>query len=355
MKKSSGTAAATSAAKWRWFSPPSSSPLLSFFFSAARHHRRGSGGTSPLSSPSRMRSSPALLLSHHRHHHHPATGQRRRCRRRFFWSALLCCLALAGIVLLDDVDKDVAKGRSNRNNKHQPTTATLFLRRKALDTAVGTSDAVVHSRDDNDELGIRRIVYFSDFSGYHSKSKVTELDRRAEKRRIVSSLSKMIIHDDSSTAAEEVRLRYPLKNKAGPGNRVRFDDQTRYYAHGKSEDFYNMERRNWPEHAFQKSCRPMYKWQSLQFPVCNRVHETMDWAATVQKRQLDLLSDKGFWRHAWLYDENYNGGAAAIATNRSNICSGTVNGTATTTGGCDSTFRNRNMTNANVTVWKTFK
>jgi len=126
---------------------------------------------------------------------------------------------------------------------------------------------------------------------------------------------------------------YPItirSQNSTTGSAIRVHDQTRWYAHGDSSDFRGMERRQWPEHPFQKKCVPMHKWQSTQFPSCNKIHEEMDWTHNLIHEQLSLLSSKGFWRHAWKYDED----------GRNN-----TNSSAAT---------NRTTTNS-ITVWKTFK
>lgn len=88
-------------------------------------------------------------------------------------------------------------------------------------------------------------------------------------------------------------------------SKLRMHDQTRFYANGSSADFDGMERRVWPEHPFQKSCVPMHKWQSTQFPVCNSIHE-MNMQSNIATERLSILNGNGFWRNAWKYEEDPN-------------------------------------------------
>ena len=77
-------------------------------------------------------------------------------------------------------------------------------------------------------------------------------------------------------------------------------DLTRYYPQIDSADEeYHMERKEWPRHDFDPdNCRPMHEWQSTSFPVCNTIHETNLGDGMVDN-DFDLISNKGFWRHAW--------------------------------------------------------
>jgi hypothetical protein len=46
----------------------------------------------------------------------------------------------------------------------------------------------------------------------------------------------------------------------------------------------------------------MADWQTTFYPVCNELHAT-DMPDSLVDTDLNLLSRKGFWRHAWQMDE----------------------------------------------------
>ena len=77
-------------------------------------------------------------------------------------------------------------------------------------------------------------------------------------------------------------------------------DLTRWYPQiDSSDERFHMERKVWPRHEIDpEHCHPMHAWQSTSFPVCNTIHE-MNIQQSVVKKDLDLISKKGFWRHAW--------------------------------------------------------
>jgi hypothetical protein len=84
-------------------------------------------------------------------------------------------------------------------------------------------------------------------------------------------------------------------------------DLTRWYPQIDSADErFHVERNIWPVHEVDPvHCRPMHAWQSTSFPVCNTIHET-DMRASLQHEKWQLISRKGFWRHAWR-SEDRNG------------------------------------------------
>jgi hypothetical protein len=84
------------------------------------------------------------------------------------------------------------------------------------------------------------------------------------------------------------------------------DDTTRLYGTGDSSDLSTMERRIWPRHELDSHCVPMHQWQTTMFPTCNDMH-ALGVADTLVEANLSLLSNRGFWRHAWRYHkENVN-------------------------------------------------
>lgn len=95
---------------------------------------------------------------------------------------------------------------------------------------------------------------------------------------------------------------YPLELRQMPTNTSNID-LTRYYPVGSSKDFPKMERRRWPRHEFDPNCVPSAEWQSSFYPVCNDIHATADLRDALISGSLSLLSNKGFWRHAWRFDQ----------------------------------------------------
>jgi hypothetical protein len=106
------------------------------------------------------------------------------------------------------------------------------------------------------------------------------------------------------------------------------DDPTRRYSRpdfsSRDDPAATMERRHWPVHElYPERCVPMSPWQSMSFPVCNLVHEHSFREGLVASAtnetgngdglekvnaghgqgRLELLSSKGFWRHAWKHEE----------------------------------------------------
>lgn len=72
-----------------------------------------------------------------------------------------------------------------------------------------------------------------------------------------------------------------------------------YGTEASSNDFPTKERRIFPQHEYDPHCEPIDpSWQSTSFPTCNNVHEDSITEALVDETQ-NLLSSKGFWRHAW--------------------------------------------------------
>lgn len=78
------------------------------------------------------------------------------------------------------------------------------------------------------------------------------------------------------------------------------EDFTRFYPQIDSADEdYHIERKQWPQHDFDpENCRPMHKWQSTSFPVCNTIHEK-DILSSMVENSFQSITQKGFWRHAW--------------------------------------------------------
>jgi hypothetical protein len=82
-----------------------------------------------------------------------------------------------------------------------------------------------------------------------------------------------------------------------------------------------MELRRWPVHELDpEHCVPIAPWQSHFYPVCNVVHEhsfqqgltanSSSSSSSVDGEgdgRLELLSSKGFWRHAWKLDQPSRG------------------------------------------------
>jgi len=89
-------------------------------------------------------------------------------------------------------------------------------------------------------------------------------------------------------------------------------DTTRFYDQGDSVDFPEMEVRKWPQHEFDSDCEPMANWQSDFHPVCNEIHAVADIRQSLVDEELSLLSDKGFWRHAWRHEERIGDSATTV-------------------------------------------
>lgn len=84
------------------------------------------------------------------------------------------------------------------------------------------------------------------------------------------------------------------------------EDPTRTYVNADSKDDafeVTMERRIWPADELSENCRPMAKWQSMQFPTCNELHST---GLAVDLDRFNLLSAGGYWRLAWKQDLSGN-------------------------------------------------
>lgn len=109
---------------------------------------------------------------------------------------------------------------------------------------------------------------------------------------------------------------YPIKLRPSPdsstasGEEEGEMDATRYYhIVADSRELPGMERRQWPRHEFDPNCEPSAKWQSSFYPVCNEIHAGADLRQVLIDGDFSLLSNKGFWRHAWRYDA---GGATTV-------------------------------------------
>jgi hypothetical protein len=90
----------------------------------------------------------------------------------------------------------------------------------------------------------------------------------------------------------------------GDGDDDSDDDVTRFYPTVDSQDT-SMERRIWPKHELDPHCEPMADWQTTFYPICNELHGT-DMTDSLVDDDLQLLSSKGFWRHAWQMDGEAN-------------------------------------------------
>lgn len=88
-------------------------------------------------------------------------------------------------------------------------------------------------------------------------------------------------------------------NKMESGDEGIEMDMTTLYDRGDSNDFPDMERRLWPGHEFDPDCEPMARWQSEFHPVCNDIHAVADLKSSLVNGDVSLLSNRGFWRHAW--------------------------------------------------------
>ena len=80
-------------------------------------------------------------------------------------------------------------------------------------------------------------------------------------------------------------------------------DPTRLYDQNDSADLPTLERQKWPNHEFDPHCLPAASWQSTFHPTCNEIHSSADIKQVLVDGEFSLLSRKGYWRHAWLYDK----------------------------------------------------
>jgi hypothetical protein len=78
-------------------------------------------------------------------------------------------------------------------------------------------------------------------------------------------------------------------------------DPTRRYDQSDSEDLPTLEQPQWPNHEFDPHCQPAASWQRTFHPTCNEIHAGVDIQQVLIDREFSLLSSKGYWRHAWLY------------------------------------------------------
>jgi hypothetical protein len=117
-------------------------------------------------------------------------------------------------------------------------------------------------------------------------------------------------HSHNHTSSSSIRAYYPVKllppslrkNDTNPHdyNDIDDDDVTRFYPAVDSQDT-SMERRVWPQHELDPHCEPMADWQTTFHPICNELHGTA-MADSFVDDDFQLLSSKGFWRHAWQMD-----------------------------------------------------
>jgi hypothetical protein len=80
-------------------------------------------------------------------------------------------------------------------------------------------------------------------------------------------------------------------------------DPTRQYDQTDSADLPTLERPKWPKHDFDPHCQPAASWQSTFYPTCNEIHSGADLRQALIDGHFSLLSRKGYWRHAWLYQK----------------------------------------------------
>jgi hypothetical protein len=116
-------------------------------------------------------------------------------------------------------------------------------------------------------------------------------------------------HSHSHTSSSSIRVYYPMKLlppafRNNDTNAHDDDDVTRFYPTVDSQDT-SMERRIWPQHELDPHCEPMADWQTTFYPICNELHGT-DMTDSLVDDDLQLLSSKGFWRHAWQMDDEAN-------------------------------------------------
>jgi serine/threonine protein kinase len=113
--------------------------------------------------------------------------------------------------------------------------------------------------------------------------------------------------NETAKSSGRIVIDYPMQLRPPPLNETNATvDLTRYYQVADSKDHPTMERRKWPNHEFDPHCIPSAKWQSEFHPVCNDIHATVDIRQTLLSGELTLLSNKGFWRHAWRHNQTDN-------------------------------------------------
>jgi hypothetical protein len=115
-------------------------------------------------------------------------------------------------------------------------------------------------------------------------------------------------HSHSHTSSS-IRVYYPMKalrknDTNAHDDDAHDDDVTRFYPTVDSQDT-SMERRIWPQHELDPHCEPIADWQTTFYPICNELHGT-DMTDSLVDDDLQLLSSKGFWRHAWQMDDEAN-------------------------------------------------
>jgi serine/threonine protein kinase len=87
-------------------------------------------------------------------------------------------------------------------------------------------------------------------------------------------------------------------------NMPEFTDVTQSYPYADSTDYEGiMEHRIFPQHDHDDKCVPMADWQSIFYPTCNEFH-AFDTTAAFSDRDFWMISNKGYWRHAWEIVEN---------------------------------------------------
>jgi hypothetical protein len=83
-------------------------------------------------------------------------------------------------------------------------------------------------------------------------------------------------------------------------------DRTQVYDRLDSEDLPEMERRVFPQHPYDDDCEPAADWQRTFHSICNDFHalDMIESMTASQNHRLKILSEKGFWRTAWVYKED---------------------------------------------------
>lgn len=117
--------------------------------------------------------------------------------------------------------------------------------------------------------------------------------------------------DDASAKRQDQNVSNQLRRHAS-GNDNEEMDATRFYDKGDSVDFPQMERRKWPQHEFDSDCEPVANWQSDFHPVCNEIHSLAAIRQSLIDEELSLLSNQGFWRHAWRHKERRGDSAPTV-------------------------------------------
>ncbi|KAL7543526.1 hypothetical protein ACHAXR_012816 [Thalassiosira sp. AJA248-18] len=79
-----------------------------------------------------------------------------------------------------------------------------------------------------------------------------------------------------------------------------FSDNTQLYPILNSDDVGMKEREMRP--SYEDDCAPMEKWQTKEFPSCNKMHEI----DLIMQEDIKLFGTNGYWRNAWRVDYSCN-------------------------------------------------